>query len=62
VCLQVRLGVVVPGNADVIRSIRSLEPYPVSWSNVPDYIPPADFHQLARAISAPEDTVHFMHR
>jgi hypothetical protein len=62
VCLQVRLGVVAPGNADVIRSVRSLEAYTVSWSNVPDYIPPADFHKLARSISAPEDTVHFMHR
>lgn len=57
-----RLGVVAPGKAEVINSIRSLEPYTVSWSNVPDYMPPADFHKLARAISAPADTVHFIHR
>ena len=50
------------GNVGVISSIRSLEPYAISWSNVPDYMHPADFHKLAQAVSAPEDTVHFMHR
>jgi hypothetical protein len=49
-------------NQQAISSIRALEPYTVSWSNVPDYMSPRDFHKLARAISAPEDTVHFMHR
>jgi hypothetical protein len=50
------------GNTAVINKIRSLEPYTISWSNVPDYMHPADFHRLAQAISAPSDTVHFMHR
>jgi hypothetical protein len=49
------------GNTSVISSIRSLEPYTISWSNVSDYMHPADFHKLAQAVSAPEDTVHFMH-
>lgn len=61
--LQVHLGAVQLGNTAVINEIRSLEPYTISWSNVPDYIHPADFHKLAhQAISAPSDTVHFMHR
>lgn len=35
----------------------------MSWSNVPDYIEPGAFHEVARALSRPggEDTVHFMH-
>lgn len=45
-----------------IAAIRALEPYTISWSNMPDYMAPQDFHRLARAISAPADTVHFMHR
>jgi len=60
--MQVRLGSVWPGSSSIIQSIRSLEPYTISWSNVPDYIHPAAFHKLARAVSAPSDTVHFMHR
>jgi hypothetical protein len=60
--LQVRLGVVLPGKVDVITSIRSLEPYTISWSNVPDFMPPTDFHKLAKAVSAPNETVHYMHR
>lgn len=60
--LQVHLGTVQLGNAGVISSIRCLQPYTISWSNVPDYMHPADFHKLAQAVSAPSDTVHFMHR
>lgn len=61
-CLQVHLGAVQLSNTAVVNKIWSLEPYTISWSNVPDYIHPADFHRLAQAISAPSDTVHFMHR
>ena len=60
--LQVWLGEVLPSNTSVIASIRSLEPYTISWSNVPDFMPPADFHKLAKAVSAPNETVHYMHR
>jgi hypothetical protein len=61
-CCQVRLAAVEPGAAATIAAIRSLQPYTMSWSNVPDYIEPAAFHRLARAVSDEvAGTVHFMH-
>ncbi len=33
----------------------------MSWSNVPDYMHPDDFHAVARACSGTAETVHFMH-
>lgn len=59
---QVHLGAVLLDNREAVASIRALAPYTISWSNVPDYMHPADFHRLAQAVSAPSDTVHFMHR
>lgn len=59
--LQVRLGTVEPLATTTLAAIRNLQPYTISWSNVPDYIAPAEFHKMARAVSANEDTVHFMH-
>jgi hypothetical protein len=56
------VGAVTLSKQAVVASIHALQPYTVSWSNVPDYMTPRDFHKLARAISATEDTVHFMHR
>lgn len=58
---QVRLGAVEPSAAATVASIRSLKPYSMSWSNVCDYIEPETFHTMARACSAPEQTVHFLH-
>jgi hypothetical protein len=61
-CCQVRLAAVEPGAAATIAAIRSLQPYTMSWSNVPDYMEPAAFHRLARAVSDEvAGTVHFMH-
>ena len=60
--MQVRLGAVGPGAPSTTTAeIRALSPWTVSWSNVPDYVEPAAFHAMARALSAPADTVHYMH-
>ncbi len=45
---------------DVISFLRSLNAYSIYWSNVPDYMRPEDFHEVAKAISG-EDTVHYLH-
>ena len=49
--LQLRHAAVEPGAASTLAAIRSLRPYTVSWSNVPDYIAPREFHAMARACS-----------
>jgi hypothetical protein len=46
-------------NPAAIAQIRGLNPYTISWNNCLDYFTIDDFHQLARACSAPEDTVHY---
>ena len=46
-------------NPKVINEIRLLCPYSISWNNCLDYMSIKDFHRLARACSAPRDTVHF---
>ncbi|KAI9033451.1 hypothetical protein DFJ74DRAFT_701537 [Hyaloraphidium curvatum] len=52
------VAMVEPGAA-INRRIRSLGPWTMSWSNVCDYMTPADFHRVARECSADEDTVHY---
>ncbi len=49
-----------PSNAALLAEIRALQPWAISWSNVPDYYPPQAFHDMARACSRPggEDTLH----
>jgi hypothetical protein len=59
--LQVKLAAVEPRARAVQAKIRSLKPHTISWSNVCDYYHPADFHAMAKACSAPEDTVHHLH-
>lgn len=46
----------------VPQAIRSLRPWTMSWSNLPDYLAPRDFHAMARAVSGPggADTIHYM--
>ena len=51
VALQLRHAAVEPRAAATLAAIRSLRPYAVSWSNVPDYIAPREFHAMARACS-----------
>lgn len=58
----VQLGWSVPMDVDVMSTIRSLQPATINWSNVPEYMGPANFHKLAQSISAPTGTVHHMHR
>ena len=47
-------------NTSLLKKIAGLNPYLVSWSNVVDYIPPQEFHTMAKMISG-EDTMHFFH-
>lgn len=47
-------------NIALLAEMHALNPYVVSWSNVSDYMYPADFHSMARRISGP-DTVHYLH-
>eukprot|EP00873_Tetraselmis_striata_P022560 jgi/Tetstr1/442824/TSEL_030907.t1 len=42
----------------VHRQIAGMQPFTMSWSNVFDYMTPSAFHAMARACSAPQDTVH----
>jgi hypothetical protein len=42
-----------------ISKISAMNPYSISWNNCLDYFPISEFHRLARAISGPEDTVHY---
>lgn len=43
---------VEPGDSHATAFISSLHPASISWSNIPDYYSPTDFHNLARACSA----------
>ncbi|MEW5302765.1 MAG: hypothetical protein WDW36_005513 [Sanguina aurantia] len=61
VTLEVHLGHVQPSNTQLLARIRRLSPWTMSWSNVPDYLKPADFHEMARVCSAPADTIHYLH-
>ncbi|KAK9804206.1 hypothetical protein WJX72_001253 [[Myrmecia] bisecta] len=61
VTVEVRLGTVEPSAASTLAAIRSVKPYSISWSNVCDYYSPKAFHAMAKACSAPEDTVHYLH-
>jgi hypothetical protein len=58
---QVKLAAVEPAAKAVQAEIRALQPYTMSWSNVCEHYHPADFHAMAKACSAPEDTVHYLH-
>jgi hypothetical protein len=43
----------------VVDYIAAQAPWTISWSNVLNYINPAEFHRLARACSILGHTVHF---
>jgi hypothetical protein len=55
--VDVRLQAVEPSNKAVIASISAMNPYNISWSNVPDYFEPRDFHEMASACSG-ASTLH----
>ncbi|CAG8449482.1 6128_t:CDS:1 [Ambispora gerdemannii] len=46
-------------NSTLLASIRQLDPWTMSWSNICDYFHAHDFHKLLRACSG-NDTVHAM--
>eukprot|EP00798_Chlamydomonas_sp_ICE-L_P016659 gene16659-22911_t len=43
-----------PKAAALLSSVQSMAPASVSWSNILDYVPPADFHRMARLCSCPK--------
>jgi hypothetical protein len=43
----------------VHREIARMQPFTMSWSNVCDYYSPSQFHEMAKACSGVEDTVHY---
>ena len=47
VTVEARLGNVL----ELVEEIADLRPWTMSWSNVADYLDPAEFHHLARAVS-----------
>eukprot|EP00854_Cymbomonas_tetramitiformis_P005726 gene5726-6915_t len=57
--VEVHHGSVEPENVETLKSIAAMQPWTMSWNNVCEYLPPADFHAMARACSASEDTVHY---
>ena len=59
--VRLRLATLAPDSHALHAEIRSLQPHTLNWSNVPDYLPPAMFHAIARACSAAKDTVHVMY-
>ena len=58
--VQVRYATVSSSNKSEVSYISALKPDSMSWSNLCDYIPPPEFHRLARDCSRPS-TEHFMH-
>ncbi|KXZ49256.1 hypothetical protein GPECTOR_22g849 [Gonium pectorale] len=49
--VQVALRCVQPGDSAAAAAISALRPDSISWSNLPDYYPPEEFHKMARACS-----------
>ncbi|CAG8644024.1 9701_t:CDS:2, partial [Diversispora eburnea] len=46
-------------NSALLSSIRQLDPWTMSWSNICDYFYPNNFHKLLKACSG-NDTIHAM--
>lgn len=55
---EFRLGSLLDARSATARSIRQLQPWTIWWSNACDHMSPRAFHELARASSAAEDTIH----
>uniref|UniRef100_A0A383WH56 Uncharacterized protein n=1 Tax=Tetradesmus obliquus TaxID=3088 RepID=A0A383WH56_TETOB len=58
--VQLHHAAVQPSDAAVIGDISAWRPDSMSWSNVPDYMVPQDFHKMAQRCSAAA-TLHFFH-
>jgi hypothetical protein len=61
VIVDVRYGRVSPDNAELCQEIKRMNPFAISWSNVPDYFHPKDFFSMAASCSADRDTVHYFY-
>eukprot|EP00798_Chlamydomonas_sp_ICE-L_P013480 gene13479-19338_t len=51
-----------PEAAALLSSVQSMAPTSIIWSNILDYMPPADFHRMARLCSCPKaaPTKHYI--
>ena len=58
--LQILHGEVSDGPRSVAPAVLAATPTSMSWSNIPDYMSPRDFHKLAAACAG-DRTVHFLH-
>ncbi|CAH0475964.1 unnamed protein product [Peronospora belbahrii] len=47
------------GNLKLLARIASMHPFTISWSYLPDYFVPEDFHDVARRCSVNGDCVHY---
>lgn len=56
--ISINIGNVTHENKTLCNEIKCLNPYAISWSNVPDYFHPKDFFVMAKACSASTNTVH----
>lgn len=59
VIIEFRIGCFDTQRDSVITAIRDLQPWTIFWSNMPDYLPPAQFHEIAQRCSRSEDTIHY---
>jgi hypothetical protein len=56
---QVSLDLMCARIQDVLDDVAAQKPWTMSWSNLPDYVDYADFHNMARRCSVHGDTIHF---
>lgn len=55
-----KLGMISESNLELISAMKESDPCIISWSNIIDYIPPTEFHRIAKQVSG-KDTVHYLH-
>ena len=56
---QVSLELTCARIQDVLVDVAARKPWTMSWSNLPDYVDYAEFHNMARRCSVHGNTVHF---
>lgn len=59
--MDVRLCALDPDDKASLASVAALDPHTITWSNVCDYYPAKDFHDMARGCSG-NNTVHHAYR
>lgn len=58
---DLRLEEVSLDSSQIHKEIRDLNPRGLSWSNLCDFVGNGEFHEMARACSAPVGTQHYLH-